>query len=117
MPQFGSDENGFNAFSKRYKENPSIAHYLKLRREHPEAEIEISVSGGIDHLFFMQSELQRFGIDPQLVASVLDANSEAISEISLLLLEKLVQRDLALKSGRHTFYEEASQFLTNWSIG
>jgi hypothetical protein len=89
---FGTDKGGgFNEFSKAYKRDPSIEHYVRLRREHPDAEIEVSVIGGIDQLFYMESELRRFGIDPELVSAALDADAEAISELSLQLMEKMIE--------------------------
>jgi len=100
IPQFGSEDGGgFNTLTKSYKENPSIENYLKIRREHPGAEIEIAVIGGMEQLFFMEPELRRFGINPNLVASVMDANEKAISEMALQLLEKLVERNRKLKAG------------------
>ena len=100
MRQFGStDGGGFNDLTKRYKKNPTIENYVRIRREHPEAEIEVAVIGGIDQLFYLEPELRRFAIDPKLVASVMDADPDAISEISLQLLEKLIERDRKLKAG------------------
>jgi len=102
MSHYGSDGGGFNAFSKAYKKNPSIEHYVKLRRENPNAEIEVSVIGGLDQLCFMQPELKKYGIDPYLVASVMDADFDAISKLSLQLLEKMIEaRELARKSRTH----------------
>jgi hypothetical protein len=71
---FGCDEEGFNEFSKAYKKAPSIENYVKLRRENPDAEIEVGVIGGVEQLMYMQHELRRYGIDPQLVAGTMDAD-------------------------------------------
>lgn len=97
---FGSGpKGGYNAASLAYKENPTIENYVRLRKENPEAEIEISVLGGIDALFAMQEELQRFGFDPNEIPAVLDADPEAISALSLNLLERLVEAKNLAKSG------------------
>jgi hypothetical protein len=97
--RFGCDEDGFNEFSKAYKEDPSIENYVKLRRENPEAEIEVGVIGGMEQLVYMQHILARYGIDPQLVAGMMDADPGAMSEISLQLMEKLIEARKLKKSG------------------
>lgn len=74
MNDYGSGPDGkFNELSKAYKNNPTIENYLRLRKENPGAEIEIAVTGGIDQLFFMEPELERFGIEAQQMANVLAA--------------------------------------------
>jgi hypothetical protein len=98
-PEFGCDESGFNELSKTYKNSPSIENYVKLRRENPDAEIEVSVIGGMEQLFYMEGELRRYGIDPLLAASTMDADPVAISEISLQLMEKLIHGRKLAKSG------------------
>jgi hypothetical protein len=97
---YGSDTGGgFNVYSKSYKSDPSIENYIKLRREDPDAEIEVSVIGGIDQLFYMESELRRFGIDPELAVGAMDADPSAISELSLQLMEKIIERRKLSKEG------------------
>lgn len=96
---FGSGDEGFNEFSKVYKKNPSLENYVKLRRENPQAEIEVSVIGGIDPLFYMEHELRKYGIDPGLVAGTMDADSSAISEISLQLMERIIEARKLSKAG------------------
>jgi hypothetical protein len=97
---FGSDPNGgFNEISKAYKKDPSIENYVKLRRKNPDAEIEISVTGGLEALFYMEDEFRRYGIDPDLVLSVMDAEPDAISEISLQLMEKITEARNLTKAG------------------
>jgi len=101
MSGYGSDENGgYNALSKAYKKNPSIEQYVQLRRNKPNAEIEISVIGGMDQLFFLEAELRKYGFDPSRVASVMDADQEAISELSLQLMEKLIEAKALSKKGK-----------------
>jgi hypothetical protein len=89
---FGSTPGGgFNEFSLAYKNDPSLEKYLEIRRKNPSAEIEVAVIGGIDKLFSIEAELRKFGFDPSIIASALDADSEAISEISLILMEKIIE--------------------------
>lgn len=103
MSGYGSEKDGgYNAVSKAYKKDPSIELYLKLRREKPDAEIEVSVIGGMEQLFFLESELRKYGFDPNLVASVMDADPEAIGELSLQLMEKMIEaKDLAKNGKTH----------------
>lgn len=99
---FGSDKaGGFNVESRTYKRNPSIELYVKLRRESPDAEIEVAVVGGLDQLMYMETELDRYGFDPIMVAGALDADPEAISELSLQIMEKMIQAN-SLTADGHT---------------
>lgn len=86
--------------SRRYKQDPTVKNYLKLRRENPNEEIEVAVTGGMDWLFTNEQQLLAHEIEPELVASVLDADLNAISMLSLILLEKLVERDELIQSGK-----------------
>ena len=98
MTDFGSkEEGGFNEFTKAYKKDPSIENYLKLRRENPDAEIEVGVIGGMEQLLYMQHELRRCGIDPNLVAKMMDAIPEAIGELALRLMEKMIEARRTLR--------------------
>jgi len=97
---YGSDpDGGFNEFSKRYKDDPTLRNYLKLRREHPEAEIEVAIGGGIEALIHMEPELKKHGINPSRMAGVLDADPDAISEISLHLIENIVEAEDRTRAG------------------
>jgi hypothetical protein len=88
---FGSVESGgFNEITKEYKANPTIENYVKLRRANPSAEIEVRVIGSFDSMFYMREELKKYGIDPELLGGILDADPDAIGEISLLLMEKMI---------------------------
>lgn len=89
---FGSEEGGgFNEFTKEYKADPSIENYVRLRRANPNAEIEVGVIGGFELMFYMREELERYGIDPDLLGGILDSDQDAISEISLRLMEKIIE--------------------------
>jgi hypothetical protein len=119
MPPYGSDDDGFNALSKAYKKDPSIEHYAKLRRENPDVEIEVSIIGGLDTLSFMTPELEKYGFDPLLVADVMDADPAAISEVSLQLMERLIEaRMLAKEGGTHlsSTGRVVPDKLVNWLI-
>jgi len=76
--------------------------YLALRRAHPDAEIEISASRGLDTLFRIEPELQKHGFDPSDIAAVLDADPEAISKVALQCMEKLIAaKELSAKGETH----------------
>lgn len=101
MSGYGSEESGgYNELSKAYKKDPSIENYVKLRRANPKGEIEIAVIGGMEQLFFLESELRKYGFDPNLVASVMDADPEAISELSLQLMERMIEAKELAKNGK-----------------
>jgi len=69
VTDFGSDpgESGFNAITKEYKASPTIENYVRLRRQHPEGEIEIATSGGMEFLFSQKKELLSHSLDPNLI--------------------------------------------------
>jgi hypothetical protein len=116
---FGSDGDGFNEFSKAYKKDPSIENYVKLRRESPDAEIEVSVIGGMDQLFYLENELRQYGIDPQLVAGVMDADPADIGEISLQLMEKIIEARKLSNAGESHLIRRGLAIpdkLINWVI-
>lgn len=121
MSEYGSDgDGGFNAFTKAYKNEPSLEHYVRLRRESPDAEIEVAVIGGMDQLFFIEPELRRYGFDPALVASVMDADPHAISELSLQLMEKIIEAESMSRSGETHLARRGlvvPDKLINWLIG
>ena len=97
---FGSREDGgYNEITKKYKADPSIENYVRLRRADPDAEIEVSVVGGFDSMFYMRDELSRHGIDRDLLGGILDADQDAVSEISLCLMEKIIEARQAEQSG------------------
>ena len=89
--QFGTeDSGGFNAASRAYKADPTIEKYVELRRADPSAEIEVSVVGGFESMFYMRDEFDRYGLDPDLLGGILDANPEVIGEVALRIMEELV---------------------------
>jgi hypothetical protein len=119
--QFGCDEDGdWNRPTKTYKDHPSLENYIYLRREYPNTELEVSVIGGIDQLFYMEKELERFGFDPRIVASVLDADPQAIGCLSLQIMEKLVEARRLAESGETHLVRRGLAVpdkLVDWLIG
>lgn len=85
--------------TRAYKDNPSLANYLQLRTAHPAEEIEVGLIGGLDPLFAMAQELEQHGFDPGLVAAAMDADHDATSRLSLLIIHKLVEADKLLAAG------------------
>jgi hypothetical protein len=101
MSDFGGEPgtSGFNQFTKQYKASPTIENYVRLRRQYPDAEIEIATTGGIKFLFSQEKELLSYGINARTVTGVLDADPDAHAELSLKLLELLIKRQKIEKSG------------------
>ncbi len=91
--------SGFRGLSKEFKANPTIENYVRLRRESPDEIIEIGISSGIEWLFANEETLRNFNIDPEIVAGTLDADDDAISELSLILLERIIERKNDEKAG------------------
>lgn len=120
MVGYGSKDDGeFNEPTRSYKKDPSIEKYVALRRADPAAEIEVGVIGGIEQLFFMEKELRKFGFDPAIVASVLDADPEAISELSLQIMERMIEAGDLAKAGQTHLTRRGLAIpdkLVNWLI-
>ena len=95
-----SKERQSSALSRAFKKKPTLDNYLKMRRGYPNIQIEIAIHGGIDPLFYMEQELARYGINANDMASVFDADQDAISKVSLQLMEKLVDRRPLRKAGK-----------------
>jgi hypothetical protein len=97
-----SEQQGFSELSRAFKRNPTIENYVKLRRENPNEAIEIAVSSGLEWLFSNDKLLEAHGISPTLVGGILEADHACISELSLLLLEKIIEKkDLSAKGQTH----------------
>lgn len=101
MADFGTEAGkpGFNEITKQYKASPTIENYVRLRRQYPEGEIEIATTGGIEFLFSQEKQLISYGISPRTVARVLDADLDAQADLSLKLLEQVIERKEKEKSG------------------
>lgn len=91
MDYASNPAGGFNDVTKAFKDDPTLEHYHRLRRADPNAEIEVAVLNGLDAVFAMEEEFKRYGIDAALVASCLDADPAAISELSLRLIENRIE--------------------------
>jgi len=93
------NEGGFNAVSKAFKADPSLETYVRLRRSNPTAELEVAVIGGFESMFYMREEFERYGLDPELLGGLLDADPDAISEIALSVMEALIEADKRERAG------------------
>src|SRR5262249_3838111 len=100
MPTNNDKPSGYDRLTKLFQRNPTIENYVALRRAHPGKIIGVTFSGGMEWLFQNAEMLKRFEIDPELVAGAMDCDPRDISELSLLLMERLISREKALKSGR-----------------
>lgn len=98
--QHNIETGKFSELSLAYRENPSVENYLRLRRANPDKLIEVSTSWGLDWLISNEDTVRKFGIDPQDIASSLDADSSAISRVSLRILELLSERRAMTSSGK-----------------
>lgn len=86
-----SPDGSWNDASRVYKDDPRLETYVKLRREHPDVELDVAVIGGFESLFYMREEFARYGLDPELLVGILDAVPEAVSELALSVMEALVE--------------------------
>jgi hypothetical protein len=67
----------------------------------------------------MEGELRKYGFDPEMIASVLDADPEAISEVSLQIMEKLIEAKTLAKAGQTHLTRRGLAIpdkLVNWLI-
>lgn len=83
----------FKQIVVEYRREPTIENYSRVRRQFPEVEIQIGLFAGIDPLFSLEMEFQKQGIDPQLLAAILDGDEPSIDELCLQLIERLVLRE------------------------
>ena len=84
---------------RNYNFDASLKNYVRLRRKHPNVELDITNTGGLDFGFFRQQELEAHHIEPILVVHCLDADLAAHSQLSLLLMEKILERKGLQKAG------------------
>jgi len=90
---------GFQGATKDYKNNSTIENYVELRRQNPDEIIEVATTSGMEWVFSNEDMLSSFGIPAVLVVSTLDADQHAISELSLQLMELLIERKVAEGQG------------------
>jgi hypothetical protein len=122
MSQFGTESGnrGFNDLTREYKKSPTIENYVRLRREQPEGEVEISTTGALEFLSAQEKDLRSLGVDPNVVIGLFDADLGAPAEISLLLIQKIIERDNLHKSGETHIVSRkkvVSDTLINYLIG
>jgi hypothetical protein len=84
-----------------YRDNPSVANYVRIKHEFPEVEIQVGLfDAGVDAPVALTKEFARRGVDPQLIArAVWDADESSIDALCLRLLELLVAKGQLPKSG------------------
>jgi hypothetical protein len=97
--QQDTNTGSFNDLSKQYKASGDIKEYVKLRRSNPDTLIEIATSLSLEWVIANEEVLKAHSIEPQIVAGALDADPACISELSLLLLERLIEREALTQSG------------------
>jgi hypothetical protein len=95
----GPGKPDFNDISKEYKASPTIKNYVRLRRQHPDGELEIATTGGIDFLFHAEQELLSYRISQRTITGILDADVVSQAKLSLQLLELLIERQEKYKYG------------------
>jgi hypothetical protein len=96
LPDEHSDSEGelpvIPSLSCHYQENPTIENYVKLRRANPETVEAVKITSGYDWLFANSQCLRDMGIEPGTFESMLWADEAALSEVSLRLLELIIER-------------------------
>jgi hypothetical protein len=85
---------------RKFTREPTIECFLRLRKSAPDIEFDVSLNGGIDHAFALESELSGYGIPPRLYTRVLDADPEAIDELCIILLENMRQEAALIAGGK-----------------
>ena len=86
--------------ARRYKSAPTIDNYVKLRREFPDKNFEVKMIPKSDLIFSNYEMLENSGISIELFESALNADYFSISEISLLLLENIIEKSEAEREGK-----------------
>jgi hypothetical protein len=96
-----SDERlaSFQKLIVDYRRTQNATTYLKIRRDFPEIEIQVSRFGGIDFVFTFEDDLKRLQISPDAVAGALDCDEPWVDALCLRLLTLLVERDALPKTG------------------
>jgi hypothetical protein len=89
----------FKQLVLRYEKDPTIANYLQIRRDFPEAEVEVGIFSGIDAPFKLEEKLAGQGFNPLLIVGALDADEHDIDAVCLQLLELLEAKRNLPKEG------------------
>ncbi|HBT34578.1 MAG TPA: hypothetical protein DEB52_00515 [Hyphomonas sp.] len=90
--QHNSEAGGFSELSKAFKDNPTLEHYLELRRQNPGKLIEVATNWSLEWVFANEERLRDLDIEPEDVVGSLDADEASASRVSLRLIELLVER-------------------------
>jgi hypothetical protein len=75
-----------------YRRQPSIENYVRVRRQFPEVDIQVSQLGGIEALATLKDEFKRVGINTHLALAFLGADEDTTDALCLHLLELLIAR-------------------------
>ena len=83
--------------------NPTIEEYVRVRRKYPGVHLDTATSEGIEFAFGHEAELRDYGIPPDVVMRVLDADTHGQSELALTLLGLLAEAPRNGSSRRDPF--------------
>lgn len=97
--QHNSETGSFSELSKAYKDNPTIEHYAKLRRDNRGQLIEISTNWSLDWCLANQERVAELGIDIYDIVGSLDGDEACASRFSLRLIELIIERRARKKAG------------------
>ena len=82
-----------------YRREPSIEHYLRVRREFPEVEIQVALFGELAIVSDLKDLFEEQGIELHLIAEAMDGTGPSIDALSLRLMQLLTEREKLPKSG------------------
>jgi len=82
----------------QFHADPSIENYVALRRR-SRGDVEVGRLGGVDPLFTLRQELEQHGIDPYVVCGAQDGDVEDMDELSLQIMECMIERRGLNRSG------------------
>ena len=80
--QHNSEAGGFSELSKAFKDNPTLEHYLELRRQNPGKLIEVATNWSLEWVFANEERLRDLDIEPEDVVGSLDADEASASRVS-----------------------------------
>ena len=82
-----------------FRDEPTLENYLKLRRKYPNQEFDFSTLPGLDWIHKNEALLAKWNLTADLVSGATRGEEQAISELSLRLLERLLEREVAIQQG------------------
>ena len=94
-----SDAADLNEIAREYQASPTIENYVRLRRKYPHVPLQIGTTGEIEFVFAMADDLLSYGIDPSLVEGAMEADKADQAELSLVLLELIIERQKRQTNG------------------